>query len=102
LLGGVWIIQTMPAVIIGLYTRFFNGWGLLLGWACGFGLGTWMVASNNFAPVYLLHIAGVAFPCYVALASLVVNIAVAFVVSLVLNRVASDRDQDVTVAEDYA
>jgi hypothetical protein len=32
----------------------------------------------------------------------VVNLAVSFVVSLFLNRVASDRDQDVTVAEDYA
>ena len=38
LLGGVWIIQTLPAVILGLYTRFFNGWALLFGWAAGFGL----------------------------------------------------------------
>jgi SSS family solute:Na+ symporter len=102
LLGGVWIIQTLPAVIIGLYTRFFNGWALLLGWVAGFGLGTWMVASNNFGPVYPLHIAGIGFPCYAALASLVVNIVVAWVVSLFLNRVASDRDQDATAAEDYA
>jgi solute:Na+ symporter, SSS family len=102
LLGGVWIIQTLPAVILGLYTRFFNGWALLLGWVVGFGLGSWMVASNNFAPVYPLHLAGISFPCYVALASLVVNIVVSFVVSLVLNQVASDRHHDVTAAEDYA
>ncbi len=102
LLGGVWIIQTAPAVVLGLYTRFFNGWALLIGWVAGFGLASWMVASNNFAPVYPLHIAGVSFPCYAALASLVVNIAVSFVLSLVLNQVASDRHHDVTVAEDYA
>jgi solute:Na+ symporter, SSS family len=102
LLGGVWIIQTLPAVILGLYTRFFHGWALLIGWVVGFGLGTWMVASNNFAPVYPLHIGGVAFPCYVALASLVVNIVVSVVLSLVLNQVASDRHRDVTTAEDYA
>jgi len=102
LLGGVWIIQTAPAVVLGLYTRFFNGWALLAGWVAGFGLGTWMVASNNFTPVYPLHIFGVGFPCYVALVSLVVNIGVAWVLSLYLNRVASDRDQDVTAAEDYA
>jgi len=102
LLGGVWIIQTAPAVLLGLYTRFFNGWALLLGWIAGFGLGTWMVASNNFTPVYPLRIFGVGFPCYVALAALVVNLAVAWVVSLYLNRVASDRDQDMTVSEDYA
>ena len=102
LLGGVWIIQTLPAVVLGLYTRFFNGWALLLGWVAGFGVGTWMIASNNFAPVYPLHIAGVGFPCYAAVASLVVNLVVSFVVSLVLNQVASDRDQDVTAAGDYA
>jgi SSS family solute:Na+ symporter len=102
LLGGVWIVQTAPAVVLGLYTRFFNGWALLLGWVAGFGLGSWMVASNNFAPVYPLHIGGVGFPCYVALASLVVNLAVAFVLSLFLNQVASDRHRDVTAAEDYA
>ncbi|HUB11014.1 MAG TPA: sodium:solute symporter [Acetobacteraceae bacterium] len=102
LLGGIWIIQTAPAVVLGLYTRFFNGWALVLGWIVGFGLGTWMVASNNFAPIYPLKIFGVGFPCYVALVSLVVNLAVAWLVSLYLNRVASDRDQDVTAAEDYA
>ncbi len=26
LLGGVWIIQTLPSVILGLYTRMLNGW----------------------------------------------------------------------------
>ena len=102
LLGGVWIIQTAPAVVLGLYTRFFNGWALLLGWVAGFGLGSWMVASNNFTPVYPLHVAGISFPCYAAVASLVVNLLVAWVVSLYLNRVASDHDQDATVAEDYA
>ncbi|HTB46306.1 MAG TPA: sodium:solute symporter [Acetobacteraceae bacterium] len=102
LLGGVWIVQTAPAIVLGLYTRFFNGWALLLGWVAGFGLGSWMVASNNFAPVYPLHFAGISFPCYVALASLAVNLAVSFVLSLFLNQVASDRDQDVTAAEDYA
>ena len=47
LLGGVWIIQTLPAVILGLYTRLFHGWALLIGWVCGFGLGTWMVARQT-------------------------------------------------------
>src|SRR6185312_3603625 len=32
LLGGIWICQTLPAVLIALYTRFFNPWGLLAGW----------------------------------------------------------------------
>jgi SSS family solute:Na+ symporter len=102
LLGGVWIIQTLPSVILGLYTRMLNGWALLIGWACGFGLGTWMAASVNFAPVYPLHIMGTVVPCYIALAALIVNLVVSFVLSLFLNAVWSDRHKDVTVAGDYA
>src|SRR5262249_1063860 len=35
LLGGIWIIQTVPAVLLGVYTRWFNDWALLVGWAAG-------------------------------------------------------------------
>ncbi len=98
----MWIIQTLPSVLLALYTRWLNGWALLIGWACGFGLGTWMTASVGFAPIYPLHILGTVVPCYIALAALVVNLVVTVVLSLVLNTFASDRDRDVTVAEDYA
>ncbi|HEV8027298.1 MAG TPA: sodium:solute symporter, partial [Stellaceae bacterium] len=40
LLGGVWIIQTMPSVMLGAYTRWFNDWALLVGWAAGTAAGT--------------------------------------------------------------
>jgi solute:Na+ symporter, SSS family len=102
LLGGVWIIQTVPSVLFSLYTRFFHGWALLIGWACGFALGTVMVLNNGFMPVYPLHIGRTLFPCYIALIALVVNIVVSFVVSLPLNAVVSDRHADLTAAEDYA
>ena len=102
LLGGIWIIQTLPPVILALYTRMLNGWALLIGWAVGFCLGTWMFITMNFSPVYPLHIMGVTVPCYAALASVVVNVVVSFVLSLFLNAVWSDRHKDVTVASDYA
>ena len=101
LLGGVWIIQTVPSVIIGLYTRFFHSWALLLGWVAGFGAGTWMVLMNNYAPVYPIQFMGTTFPCYIALATLVLNIVVSTVLSLVFNAVAPDRAGDRTVAADY-
>ena len=63
---------------------------------------TWMVASVNFTPVYPLKLFGMTVPCYVALASVVVNIVVAVMLSLVFNAAASDRHKDVTVAGDYA
>ena len=88
--------------MLGLYTRWFNDWALLIGWACGIGLGTWMAASVNFAPIYPLHLLGTMLPCYIALAALAVNLVVAVVLSPVLNMVASDRHRDVTAVEDYA
>jgi SSS family solute:Na+ symporter len=32
LLGGMWILQTLPPVILALYTRWFNRWAMLVGW----------------------------------------------------------------------
>jgi solute:Na+ symporter, SSS family len=34
-LGGVWILQTFPAIVFGLYTRWFHRWALVAGWAAG-------------------------------------------------------------------
>ncbi len=48
LLGGIWIIQTLPAVLMGLYTRWLHPWALLLGWAAGIAAGTAMAASLDF------------------------------------------------------
>src|ERR1035438_1244763 len=35
LLGGIWILQTFPAIVFGLYTRWFHRWALIAGWAIG-------------------------------------------------------------------
>ena len=68
LLGGVWILQTFPAIVIGLYTRWLHRWGLLAGWAVGMALGTWMVGQLAFkATVYTLHVGASAVPGYAAL-----------------------------------
>jgi SSS family solute:Na+ symporter len=66
------------------------------------GAGTWMAAQSGFkASVYVLHIAGLAVPCYAALSSLVVNIAVSVVLSFAFNALSAPRE-DATLAEDYA
>jgi len=100
LLGGIWIIQTLPAVLIGLYTRWFNAWALLIGWAVGTFAGTYMAAAVNFAATYPLAIGGWTFPGYTALYTLILNLIVAIVLTPVLNALsASSADQ--TVAADY-
>jgi SSS family solute:Na+ symporter len=100
LLGGLWICQTVPAVLLGLYVR-LNPWGLLAGWAAGIVSGTWMAWQLQFkSSTYVLHIFGTAIPCYAALSALLLNIAVALVVSLAANALAA-MPADQTVAEDY-
>jgi SSS family solute:Na+ symporter len=102
LLGGIWIIQTLPSILIGLYSRWLNGYALLIGWACGIGAGTWMAAQSGFkASVYVLHIGSFALPCYAALSSVILNIAVSAVLSSVFNAMLSPA-ADATIAEDYA
>jgi SSS family solute:Na+ symporter len=85
LLGGLWIIQVLPSVILGLYIRLLNGWALLAGWAAGTVLGTWMASTTSFkAAVFTITIGGMSFPGYIALYSLVANVVVAIVLSVVL------------------
>ena len=99
LLGGIWMCQTLPAVIIALYTRWFSPIGLLAGWVAGMVSGTvmvWQMALRT--STYPLEIFGLTFPTYAALLALILNIAVAVVVTLALGQ----RDtRDETVPADY-
>jgi SSS family solute:Na+ symporter len=103
LLGGVWILQTFPSIVIGLYTRWLHRWGLLAGWAVGMTLGTWMAHELQFkGNVYPLHVGALTVPGYAALWALVANLAVAWALSLVLPRLGVARGSDPTLEEDYA
>src|SRR5580698_6677451 len=85
LLGGVWILQLLPAVIGGLFTRFFHGPALLCGWVAGMAAGTAMVGALGLrSSIYPLHFAGHVYNVYAALPALALNLVVAAVVSLVL------------------
>jgi SSS family solute:Na+ symporter len=43
LIGGVIILQTLPSMVLGLYTRWFHRWALLGGWIAGMVAGVWML-----------------------------------------------------------
>jgi len=101
LLGGVWIIQTLPAVILGLYTRWLNQWALLLGWAAGIVAGTWMAASVNFAASYPLSLGGFGVPGYIAFWTLILNLVVTVLSTLLFNTLGARPAEDRTSAADY-
>jgi SSS family solute:Na+ symporter len=103
LLGGMWVIQTFPAIALSVLTRFFNGWALLAGWAAGIVTATWLAALNHFAgAIYPFHILGITLPSYIAFATVLLNTAIAGLLSIPLNALASDRARDETTAADYA
>ena len=77
LLGGIWIIQLLPPVLLGLYTRSFNAQALLAGWAAGIAIGTYMAGTQGFtSSVYPLTVFGFTVPGYAALYSLLINLLV--------------------------
>ena len=95
LLGGVWMIQCFPTIVFGLYTRWFDGRALLAGWAAGMLLGTWLAwGEKKWVPI---HTVFDQFTAYNGLIAVVVNIAIALVLSAVLGSTAPDA----TRASDY-
>jgi solute:Na+ symporter, SSS family len=43
LIGGVVVIQILPSVVLGLYTRWYHRWALVVGWIAGMGLSVYML-----------------------------------------------------------
>lgn len=102
LLGGAWILQIFPAVILGLYTRWFHPGALLCGWAAGMVSATWMALQSNFATFFPLHIGGSVLAGANMFYAFVANLLVAAILTLVLNAVKANAGTDVTTAADYA
>jgi SSS family solute:Na+ symporter len=99
LLGGIWIIQTLPSVMLGVYTRWFNDWALLIGWAAGIAAGTAMFIAANLAPTYTLAVGGFTFPGYAALYAVIVNLVLTVVLTPLLNLLAAGSADETDAAE---
>jgi solute:Na+ symporter, SSS family len=91
LLGGLWILQTFPALVFGLFTRWFRAEGLLLGWAAGIGWGSWTAWSNGLKPLATLSFNGASHTFYVGLGALILNVAVAAVATVIVGTILPDK-----------
>src|SRR5580700_2872775 len=83
LLGGLWILQTLPAVVFCLFTRWFTAPALLAGWAVGLGGGTYLALSDGLKPLHTLTFGETSVTVYVGLIAFAVNVVTAVIVNLV-------------------
>jgi SSS family solute:Na+ symporter len=102
LLGGIWMLQTVPAIVAGLYGRWFHQRALLLGWLAGMASGSALSFSQGVKPVFAFSIAGATLAPYIGLDALVLNLAVAAALTPIFDRIGARRHRDLTVEADYA
>ncbi len=107
LLGGIWILQTFPAVVFSLYTKWFHRWGLLVGWAVAMVYGT-MKAYQVINPATGKHFGGstslipvIGELGYIALTAFVINVLIAAVLTVVLRAAKVSNGVDATIKGDY-
>ncbi|MDH6225057.1 MULTISPECIES: sodium:solute symporter family protein [Streptomyces] len=106
LLGGIWILQTFPALVGGLFTRWFHRWALIAGWAVGMIYGTYQayqVSSptqkhfgGSSAEMPLIGEIG-----YIGLTAVVLNVLVTVVLTFVLRAAKAPEGVDETSPSDY-
>jgi SSS family solute:Na+ symporter len=84
LLGGLWILQTFPAVVFGLFFGWFRAPALLAGWGVGLVGGSWIAFSDGIKPVHTFVIGDGSYTLYTGLTALALNVVVAVLVQLVV------------------
>jgi SSS family solute:Na+ symporter len=120
LIGGVIILQTLPAVAIALYTKWLHRWALIAGWFVGMLWGMVLLYQIPNPASGRAHFGGSALALdklnilgwqpfegstvqiYVGFVALIANLLVAVVATLVIRRMknVSNGDDD-TTGEDY-
>jgi SSS family solute:Na+ symporter len=102
LLGGIWIAQMFPSVIIGAFSRWMHPWALLAGWAAGMASGTAMAYELGLkSSVYPLHLFGGTYAMYAAVPALALNLAVSAILTVVFRAAKVNGGTDITDAAAY-
>jgi SSS family solute:Na+ symporter len=104
LLGGIWIVQTFPSLVFGLFTRWFHRWALLAGWMGGMIFGT--IAAYNVSTPTASHWGGsvdtlFGHTYYIGLSGFILNVAIAVILSLVFKAVRAPAGADETLPGQY-
>jgi SSS family solute:Na+ symporter len=118
LIGGVLILQTLPAVAIALYTRWLQAKALIAGWVVGMGWGVYLLYTIP-AATGKGHFGGSALALgklsllgwhpfgastvqiYVGIVTLIANLVVAVIVTVVARAMGAKGGVDETNGADY-
>jgi SSS family solute:Na+ symporter len=88
--------------MLGAYTRWFNSWALLSGWAVGTFAGTAMAIASKLTPTFPLIIGAHTFPGYTAVYTVILNLGIAIVLTPVFKAMSSRHEPiDATGSADY-
>jgi solute:Na+ symporter, SSS family len=104
LLGGIWIVQTFPAIVVGLYTRWFHRFALVIGWAAGMAYGTieaWRTPGNGQAHFGASTAPILGHVTYIAIAALVINLVVTVALTFIFRLARLPDGYDETRIADY-
>ena len=119
LIGGVIILQTLPAVALALYSRWLHRWAVLAGLVAGLAYGLWLLYTIPNPVTKSLHFGGSALTLakidvfgwqpfgdskvqiYVGMVALLVNLVVAVVISVILRTAKVSNGTDHTSPLDY-
>jgi SSS family solute:Na+ symporter len=88
LLGGVWIIQTLPSVVFALFLRWPKAPALLAGWVVGFGGGTLLAISDHVKPLHTFAFGETEVTAYTGLWALALNVGTILIVTAILRLLA--------------
>jgi SSS family solute:Na+ symporter len=112
LIGGVIILQTLPAILLGLYTDWAHRWALLAGWAAGLVAGMLMLYDTPNPITGKAHFGGAQYALskfgfdtkvtlYTGVIAVTLNLLVTAVGSLVLRAAGAPTGTDTTAPSDY-
>ena len=87
LLGGILIVQILPAVFFGLYVKSLRKAPLIIGLVAGIVSGIYMLElANSFGPLTASLFKTTFGPLYIAVIALAINLAVSFGGSILIHR----------------
>ena len=104
LLGGIWILQTFPALVFGLFTRWFDRYALVCGWLGGMAFGT--IAAYKTSSATASHWASstdleFGHTIYIGITAILLNIAISVVLTLIFRAVRVPQGADETLPHHY-